>query len=110
MLTILKDYSTNQIGFEVVQAYNENVRVVWQGFQSPGFISNRDFVYLSTKHPPHSSDNCIIISSCSIDRDDCPPKKGYVRAKLLLSGFVIKPVDDKSCNVDYFVHADIGGF
>jgi hypothetical protein len=109
MLTVTKDYSTNQNGFEVLQTYNENVRVVWQGFQTPGFISNRDFVYLSTKHSPNSSDHSIIISSCSIDREDCPPKKGYVRAKLLLSGFVIKPVDDNSCDVDYLVHADIGG-
>lgn len=93
-----------------MERYSENIRVVWQGVSGPRMVSYRDFVYLNSLHEAQDDDDRVVISSTSIEREDCPPKKGFVRGKLLLGGFVIKPIDSKSCIIDYFVQADIGGW
>lgn len=92
-----------------IEEYSTTARVVYQAIQSPAFVSNRDFVYLSTLH--QLNDQVRVITSVSVEHDKMPEQTGvYVRGELLLSGFYLKRLTDTTCQLQYFVHVNINGW
>lgn len=45
----------------------------------------------------------------SQEHKDCPPKKGFIRANTLLSGFILRDIGRDSCQITIISQTDIKG-
>jgi hypothetical protein len=91
----------------------ENVRVVYYSFKAPWPVTSRDFYVVAGEKI--TEDGIVISAVNSVEREDCPVKDGYVRAKLKASGFVIKPLENDDdgtprCMVTYLVQCQPMGW
>ena len=68
----------------------------------------RDFVVLTSRHD--LDDGSIVICTRSIESDRVPEKKGYVRASINISGYIIRRISSEESEVTVVVHTDLGGY
>jgi hypothetical protein len=68
----------------------------------------RDFVVLTAEKT--LSDGTIAIASRSVEHKDAPPDYWFVRAKTLLSGYIVRPISETECTVTMLAHLDLGGY
>ncbi|CAK4071727.1 unnamed protein product [Aphanomyces euteiches] len=66
----------------------------------------RDFVVVTSES---RSDKAIVIATRSILHDDMPEDPHFVRATMLISGYVIRPTGKHQCQVTMVAHVDLGG-
>lgn len=94
---------------------DENTDIFYAQY-NPGiiFVSNRDFVVLESRERLNTG--TYIISNVSYDdyADSKATKASYdgscVRGTVLCSGWLIKPLDDHKCLVDFTCQVDPGGW
>ena len=72
-----------------------------------GLISARDFVDAASCR--RLEDGSILQGGCSIDFEECPPEKQFVRGNLYPSGFIAKPAGNGTSLI-YVVQSDIKGW
>jgi hypothetical protein len=75
-----------------------------------GIISKRDFVVVSTRHRDEKT-GIHYVATRSFDLPEHPEISGVVRAKVLISGFIIRPHpdDENKCEMVTIMHFDLGG-
>ncbi|CAK4710153.1 hypothetical protein LEN26_017554 [Aphanomyces euteiches] len=68
----------------------------------------RDVVVVTTVE--HFTDG-IVIATRSVDHDEelFPEQKNVVRAKVLIGGYIICPISEIQCEVNFLIHIDCGG-
>jgi len=74
------------------------------------FTSPRDFCVATTIK--YMENGQVIIATRSVLCDQCEPRYGYVRATMILSGYIITPVEGEpnKCTVALIAHMDFGGY
>jgi hypothetical protein len=75
-------------------------------------VSGRDFCLFS--HYRVDADGTIWIATVSSAHDDVPPREGIVRAKVLVGGWVLRPVPpvngvEVACDATYAMRSDLCG-
>lgn len=89
-----------------VGCLNPNNDVGYYAMRCPPPLKNRDFVlqrsWLETGRE-------YLLLNHSVFHETLPPKKGFIRATSFLTGFVIRPVGDKGCEVNYVTQSDPKG-
>lgn len=69
-------------------------------------VSNRDFVNVSKKIIESDSKIYIGTKACSYPY---PEQKGVVRGEVLIGGYIMEKIDEKSTRVTYISDADLKG-
>ena len=73
-------------------------------------LSSRDFILCSSWR--ELEDGCILMSTISPPDNVYPDRAGFVRAQIIISGVMIKPINTKSgggCFVTTIGHSDLKG-
>lgn len=75
-----------------------------------GIISKRDFVVVSSRYKDEKTGSHFVATR-SFDHPEYPEQPRCVRAKALISGFIIRPVpgDEEKCELVTIMHFDLGG-
>eukprot|EP00830_Metopus_es_P013332 TRINITY_DN3227_c0_g1_i1.p2 TRINITY_DN3227_c0_g1~~TRINITY_DN3227_c0_g1_i1.p2 ORF type:complete len:292 (+),score=68.36 TRINITY_DN3227_c0_g1_i1:561-1436(+) len=91
-----------------VEDFPDNLRVLVQKFKGKMFASPRDFLFLS-----HSilnpADGSIHITAGSVEDSRAPPTKSHVRGRLIIGGWVLKPVEGNKTLINYVTMVDLAG-
>ena len=98
-----------------VEDFSNDERVMYHSLNSPSFmVAKRDFVYLNCRATLPLNDNqqtCHVLTSVSVEHDKAPPNPDFQRGTLIISGFVIEPLNNNSaCRIKYVVQADPAGY
>lgn len=97
----------NQGSNFMFQTFNlsRGIRIMRFSFNAPLFVSKRDLIVMSRtvreKNGEIWSVSCSVLHGPSLV--DCPEVNGYVRAKLMFGGTIIKPITEESCEVTYIL-------
>jgi hypothetical protein len=85
---------------------------IYLNFRGFPFVSGRDFCLFS--HYRVDADGTVWIATVSSAHDDVPPRDGIVRAKVLVGGWVLRPVPpvngvEVACDATYAMRSDLCG-
>ncbi|CAB3401614.1 unnamed protein product [Caenorhabditis bovis] len=99
-------WDKHMLSQEMIGMINPNNDVGYYALSGMSPVRARDFVlqrsWLETKHEK-------LICSHSVCHEDYPPAKGFIRATVLLSGYLIEDHDEEGCQVTYISHTDPKG-
>jgi StAR-related lipid transfer protein 10 len=84
-----KVWDDNMLSGIVIEQLNATNEVGYYAAKSPGPISNRDFVNQRVWRADADKGEWLIIN-WSVQHDDYPEKKGFVRAQSILSGYMMR--------------------
>lgn len=94
---------------KTVQYFNENLSVKHTKIKFPFPFTNRDFVSLNYREIL-PEDEFAISAFISIDRDDVPPEKEFVRGEIE-GGFIVRAGSRKgTCSVTHIKHVNAKGW
>ncbi|KAH9106733.1 hypothetical protein LEN26_014480 [Aphanomyces euteiches] len=68
----------------------------------------REFVVISSEHKAEDG-SMIVIATRSIHHEDVPEVSHLTRATMILSGYIIRAIDDHTCELTVIAHIDLGG-
>jgi hypothetical protein len=85
---------------------DENLKVTYMRYSAPWPVSHRDFVSVAYQHLEGDTKAYIGSKSCSWP---CPEEKKVVRGEIIIGGYVLEKIDEKSTKVTYMSNADIKG-
>ncbi|EPY33910.1 hypothetical protein STCU_01856 [Strigomonas culicis] len=85
----------------VLDAHND---VGYYAAKFPVFLSNRDFC--NQRSWMEFTNGDYVIFNHSEPHNDCPPKKGFVRARSILTGYFIQPHESGGNLLTYVTHSD----
>lgn len=89
---------------------NKHTEVGYYSAKMPSPVSNRDFCNLRTWRADISKREYIIFNF-SVIHPDCPPAKGFVRARSLKSGYYVAGDEDgQGCTFTYYSQSDPKGW
>lgn len=106
---VQKEYDDQFAEGGTVQELSMDAKFVFNRFKGVFMVSGRDFCMLAiTVRKPGDT---IIISSFSHEHDDCPPHKKYVRAELVIGGWILKPDENNPSKTfaQYVTQSDLKG-
>lgn len=92
-------------GFDIARL-SANADVGYYSWNCPSPIKNRDVVSLRSWQV---TDDEYLIVNFSVKHPKYPPRKEYVRAISILTGYFIKPIGPNSCTFIYLSQADPKG-
>jgi len=69
--------------------------------------SAREFLVVTSQR---ELNGIITVASRSIDVDEIPQGRGYVRAENFVSGFILEPISPTSCKMTVICHMGLGGY
>ena len=101
-----KTWDDNMLsGYNICQL-NAHNDVGYYGCKFPWPLANRDFCNMRSWM--EFSNGEYIIFNHSVPHPDCPEKKGFTRAKSILTGYYILPIpgSDEGCILLYLTHMD----
>ncbi|KAG0169500.1 hypothetical protein DFQ28_002293 [Apophysomyces sp. BC1034] len=90
---------------ELVERYSRDEIMVWLQLKAPWPISARDLAITSVRE---TDEDVIYLSMVSVQDDQIPPKSGYVRGNLMLSGWKIWK-QDQGLGVIFVNQIDLAG-
>ena len=100
-------WDTRFMGSEIIEELGKGTAVVRDMIKAPSVISNRDV--LVVRHDIRREDGSILLLARSVEREDCPPVKGFVRSHLWMQIFDIQPTKDGKVSVTVAAHMDPKG-
>ncbi|KAG7277944.1 hypothetical protein CRUP_022114 [Coryphaenoides rupestris] len=101
-----KKWDTNMIDTYDIGRLTVNADVGYYSWKCPSPLKNRDFVTMRSWLP---LGNDYLIINYSVKHPQHPPKKGYVRAVSLLTGYLIQSNGPSSCTLYYLTQVDPKG-
>eukprot|EP01087_Luapelamoeba_hula_P021552 TRINITY_DN7565_c0_g1_i2.p1 TRINITY_DN7565_c0_g1~~TRINITY_DN7565_c0_g1_i2.p1 ORF type:complete len:269 (-),score=67.01 TRINITY_DN7565_c0_g1_i2:105-875(-) len=109
-IEFLNDIDPLYMHGRVVETLDENHDILYSAYSCGVFIlANRDFIYYEGRK--HNEDGSKIVTCFSIERDDVPPVKGFVRGHIHYSGWVLRPINDgKETQATFSAQADPKGW
>lgn len=88
---------------------NKHTEVGYYSAKMPATVSNRDFCNLRTwQASPEKREYTIF--NFSVVHPDCPPAKGFVRARSLKSGYYVVGDENGGCTFTYYSQSDPKGW
>jgi len=91
----------------VLEKIDDHTIITYQSYKAPWPVSSRDFLFLRSKVV---EDGNIYQVDVSIEHNSKPvettTKNGFVRAKLIVSGYVYVPKGDNECEATHIVLMD----
>jgi len=93
-------------GSKILKTNSTYDYVVYQAFELPAFVSNRDFVYRGTVTSNAKGQVILSMTSC---KSKAAPETVGVRAKMMNSRYVLTPKGDSQTTVEVEIHADPKG-
>jgi hypothetical protein len=106
---VQKDYDDQFAEGGTIEELSMKVKYLFSRFKGVFMVSGRDFCFLGiTVHFP---DGRIIIAVSSAEHKDCPPVKKYVRAELIIGGWILTPDsdDENKTFAQYISQSDLKG-
>ena len=83
--------------------------VLYYMIKTPFGITRRDWLQRRVEIHDYPEPGTIIMHFCSMEHPAMPHKKGVIRAETLVSGYVIRPTGENTCNVMIVSQNDIKG-
>merc|ERR1712137_400928 len=97
------------LGGSYPKEIDEKHHIVHLKFKSPSFmVSNRDICLV--RAIKELDDGAILSNHVSVECDDCPEEKGFVRAEASASGFWIKGNNEGGATIAYVIQLDPKGW
>lgn len=88
---------------------NPEYEVLYYMIKTPFGITRRDWLQRRIEIRNYPEPNTIILHFISIDHPKMPPKKGIIRAETVISGYIIRPMTQRTCKVTIISQNDIKG-
>lgn len=85
---------------------NTNNELCYYAARCPAPLRNRDMVLLRSWL---ATERAYYVMSHSVFHAQYPPKAGFIRAFTHLTGFVVRPLSPRGCELYYITHAEPGG-
>ena len=85
---------------------NASNELSYYAARCPPPLRNRDMVLLRSWK---ADDRAFYVLSHSVFHAQYPPRPGFVRAFTHLTGFVVRPLSPRGCELHYVTHAEPGG-
>ncbi|XP_043112599.1 START domain-containing protein 10 isoform X1 [Puntigrus tetrazona] len=101
-----KKWDTNMIDTFDIGRLTVNADVGYYSWKCPSPLKNRDFVTMRSWLP---LGNDYLIINYSVKHPEYPPKKDYVRAVSLLTGYLIQSSGANCCTLYYLTQVDPRG-
>ncbi|XP_035387828.1 START domain-containing protein 10 isoform X3 [Electrophorus electricus] len=101
-----KKWDTNMIDTFDIGKLTVNADVGYYSWRCPSPLKNRDFVTMRSWLP---LGNDYLIINHSVKHPQYPPKKDYVRAVSLLTGYLIQSNGTNACTLYYLTQVDPRG-
>jgi hypothetical protein len=102
-----KSWDQNMLaGFNIVQLDERN-DIGYYAAKFPAMITNRDFCNLRSWMEFTNGE--YLIMNHSEPHRDCPEKKGFIRAKSIITGYYIRPRAGGGCSMVYITQSDLKG-
>ena len=89
---ISKKYSDTLIDSDVVENLEMDTTVIYNSYKGKMMVSGRDFCMVTQVYV--EDDGTIIYGTSSIEHPKCPPVKKFVRADLIIGGWIFTPKGD----------------
>ena len=77
--------------------------------KTPFGITRRDWLQQRIEIHDYPEPGTIVLHFVSTEHPEMPPKKGIIRAETIISGYIIRPTTEKTCNVTIISQNDIKG-
>ena len=90
----------------VLEMLSKELRVYWMGVKVP-ILKDRDFVIAEWNH--RQQDGKHLNAFVSVEHPQCAVQKKYVRADILMGGWLIDPAGDNSCDITHITGVDPNG-
>lgn len=104
-----KTWDENMMDGHVVELINKHTEIGYYAAKMPSVVSNRDFCNLRTwKARPKKGE--WIIFNFSVRHQNCPEKKGFVRANSILTGYFIRKLEEGGIEFNYYSQSDPKGW
>ena len=106
---LCKKLDPDKVKSEVIEQLDEHTAIEWQSFRSVAFISGRDFCNLT--HWRVLKNGAVLIIGCPTEHHACPAKRGLVRGRCELGGWLLEPIgtNKDQTRVSYIVVLDLKG-
>lgn len=104
-----KTWDQNMLaGFNICDL-NKHNDIGYYGAKFPWPLANRDFCNMRSWMEFTNGE--FLIFNHSVPHNDCPEKKGFVRAKSIVTGYYVMPLPNhpNGCVLIYVTHTDLAG-
>jgi hypothetical protein len=104
-----KEWDDNMIEGYVIEQLSPNNEVGYYSVKTPPPVTNRDFCNQRAWRARKKKGEFIIINH-SVLHDQCPEKKGFIRAWSFRTGYMIRVRPEGGCYFYYYSHSDPKGW
>lgn len=104
-----KTWDANMLAGYNICDLNKHNDIGYYGAKFPWPLANRDFCNMRSWMEFTNGE--YVIFNHSVPHNDCPPKKGFVRAKSIITGYYVQPIPGNAngCTLIYVTHTDLEG-
>eukprot|EP01117_Protostelium_nocturnum_P004797 TRINITY_DN1740_c0_g1_i1.p1 TRINITY_DN1740_c0_g1~~TRINITY_DN1740_c0_g1_i1.p1 ORF type:complete len:224 (+),score=80.41 TRINITY_DN1740_c0_g1_i1:266-937(+) len=99
-------WDKNALENDLIEQLDKNNDIGYYAAKCPPGITNRDFVNIRSWR---TRDTEYIIMNHSVQHPSRPPKKGYVRANSIKTGYVLRRIPEGGVNIIYLTSTDPRG-
>lgn len=99
-------WDENMIEGHEFESLDDNNDVGYYSVNCPAPLTNRDFV---NQRSWRVKDNTYVIKNHSVNYPKCPPKKGFIRARSIRTGYYVLALEGGGCQLTYLTQGDIKG-
>ena len=78
-------------------------------YRSYSIVKPRDYLQRRTIAYGYPEDDSLIVCYQSVEHEDCPKKKNFVRAETILSGFIIRDLGNGASQFTIISQTDVKG-
>ncbi|KAJ4452448.1 hypothetical protein PAPYR_13393 [Paratrimastix pyriformis] len=104
--TYRKQWDSMFMGVDCVEDIDASTAIMNPRFHG-GVASNRDMCIFYTKRVLPTG---VLTATKSVEDPRCPPQKGFVRARVIISGMKFVPRGENECEVTYVGQVDLAGW
>ena len=101
------EYDTMFESGYVLEAYSEDLEVVYQRYKRQFPASGRDLCLVQRRF--QETNGTVYAVATSTTHPASPSNPDLVRAHLYIGGFALQPLEEASTRLVYMTHADLGG-
>jgi len=101
-----REWDENMIDGHEFESLDNNNDIGYYSIKTPAPLTNRDFV---NQRAWRIKDNTYVIKNHSVKYPACPPKKGFIRARSIRTGYYVLALEGGGCVLTYLTQADPKG-
>jgi len=101
-----REWDENMIDGIEFEQLDPNNDIGYYSVKCPATIANRDFV---NQRSWRVKDNSYVIKNHSVNYPKCPPKKDFIRARSIKTGYFLLALEGGGCQLIYLTQGDPKG-